>query len=214
MNAMNAAIAFALGSYSVQENAAPIVKVTEQKLVKTQKNKKPVAKQDKSCEVSSAKVDSQSAPIASIKLPEKGSLGAKGFIVMMRNAKDRNEKILAIAAFNGYDTAKDYGSQEMAANMAAKRELNPIVAGPDRQVVRSAQRSAVGYVKGMPDGQAVKLQDLLGREKLAVETMLSEQKLCDACVKGSAEAIHHAGLALLEQERLDYIQAEIRSMVG
>jgi len=214
MTAINAALSFALASYAQSAKGdAPITRVVETKLVKSTKNKKPVVKAEPVVQAT----PKESAPIGSFKLPEKGSLEARGYIKMMRSAPDRNEKILAIAAFIGYDMAQDYGSQELAANMAAKRELSPIdTTGPSLVEERAAKRSAMGYVSGMPNGLQVKLQNLLGREKLAVEVMLDNQKQCDEFTKSgdSALATHHAGLALLEQERLDAIQAEIRSIVG
>lgn len=202
MIAKDYAVAFALAAYSVQENAAPIVKVTEtkQKLVASTKNKKPNA----------PKVEAPIVP--SVSKVEKGSLEATGFLKMMRNAKDRNEKILAIGAFIGYDHCGDFGTQELAANSAARRALNPITAGKSREEVRSVQRSALGFVAGLPNGLRAKVQDLLAREKMAVDVMLSEQKLCDAA-QNETTRTHHAGLALLEQERLDYIREELKNLI-
>lgn len=211
MTALNAALSFALASYAQSaKESAPITRVVETKLVKSTKNKKPASSHQESTQVA-PKV---AAPIGSYKLPEKGSLGAHGFLKMMRSAKDRQEKILAIAAFIGYDVAGDFGSQEMAASFAAKRELNPIdTRGPSMKEERDAKRSALGFVSGMPNGLKVKLQDLLGREKMAVDVMLNAVKACRAA-ETKEEKTHHAGQAALEKGRLNKIQEEIRAIVG
>jgi hypothetical protein len=210
MTALNAALAFAVASYAKSSEEAPITRVVEQKLVKTQKNKKPVVKAAPVVQATPV----TSTPIGTMPVPEKGSLEARGFIVMMRNAKDRNEKILAIAAYCGYDFSGTFGDQEMKAMSQAKRELRPIdTSGPSLAEERSAKRSALGYVSGMPNGLKVKLQNLLGREKMTVDTMLSHVKAARSAAT-KEEKTHHAGLAALEKGRLNEIQAEIRSIVG
>lgn len=212
-NVIDAALAFAVKSYgkpataTIKEDrpikAAPLVPKVSDRVTTPRAPKAEKA----------AKVET-TEPIATLPLPMKGTLTAKQFVLTTRNAKSRDEKILAIAAFVGYDVKGDFGSQEMSAMMAAKRELYPIDgSGPTRQEARAAQRSAMGFIQGMPDNHKVRLNDLLGREKMAADTMIEQEKL--AAIAFSEELrTHHMALAALEQERLTAIRSEIRSMVG
>jgi len=215
--AAQSAIAFALASY-VTEDTAPIATVVDtapQKLVKVQrKASKPAPEK---VEHEAQVTPKTSAPIGCPNLPAKGTLDAKGYMMAMRNAKDRDAKLAAIAGFIGYDPRQNYAEQELAANFAAKRALRPIdTSGPTLAEDRAAKRSALGFVKGLPDAHQVKVNDLLAREKMATDIMIAEQALCDKATKAGDEqgATHHAGLALLEQERLDYIQSEIHALIG
>ena len=207
MNAIDAALAFAVKSYG-------------KPAVATIKEDRPIKVTTPKVKSVKVETDSKSAPKAEpicFKLPEKGTVDAKGFLVAMRRATDRNVKIQVIASYVGYDVAGDYGSQELAANLAAKRELRPIDAsGPNRQEQRAAARSAMGFVSGLPNGLRVKVQDLLGREKMAADQMITHQKGASTALESgdSARHVHFMGLALLEKERLVAIQAEIRTLVG
>lgn len=214
--AADLALAIAIASYKVEEHAAPITVISEtsQKLVKVQrKSAKPAAKIEHEVQVTPRFAE----PIGCPNLPKKGTYDAKGYMLAMRNAKDRDGKLAAIAGWIGYDPKANYAEQELAANFAAKRELRPIVTGGTTLAEeRAAKRSALGFVKGMPDAHQVKVDDLLAREKLATNVMLEQQKLCDIATANGDEkqATHHAALALLEQERLDHIQREVLAFIG
>lgn len=231
-SALNAALAFCASSYSVKEDSskAPGTVVIQenkpQKLVQVKRTAKPSKAAAPSCNGSEPKAEVAKSTFS---LPEKGSLGAHGFMVAMRNAgkrvvdgknifdsnKVREDKIRAIAAFNGYDVAGDYGSQEMGAMMAAKREIRPIdTSGPSLQEERSAKRSALGYVHGMPDNQSKAMLDLLGREKLAADALITHEKDSQNVELSQEARTLAAGLAAVEHARLVSIREDIKRMVG
>lgn len=107
-----------------------------------------------------------------------GTLDAKGFLIGMRRSTTREEQVKLIHAYCGYDTRGDHGTQDMAARAKAQRELNPakVTSGPTREEQRSASRSMVGYVHGMPDHQASKLAALQAREAETAEAIIDLEK--------------------------------------
>jgi hypothetical protein len=130
--------------------------------------------------------------------------------MMMNRAKSRDEKICAIAGFVGYDGRLTFGEQEASATGKARAEISPLkVSGPTREEIRSAQRSAVGYVAGMPDGLKRTIQDLVGRENLAVSTRNDHVR--DARDHGRTMTARKLsiGLARLESDRLIQIRADL-----
>ena len=180
MTALNAALSFIVASYakSAKEETTRVVKVTSGELRAKRQPKAKVsgAVAAPSCNGATAKVEESTKP--TMLIPEKGSLGAHGFMKLMRQAKDRQEKILAMQAYQGYDLNGDYGSQEMASLMAAKRELNPIdTSGPSLAEERSAKRNAMGFVNGLPNNRRKQVLDLLGREKATTDLMISHIKV-------------------------------------
>jgi len=159
---------------------------------------------------------SQAAPITSpasktppppvMVLPEAGSIDAKDFLVARRWAKDRDESIIAIAAYIGYDLTQPFGTQDSLAVDAAKREINPPKAEAFK---RSVIPSAAGYVKGAHVTGAREFQNLLGRERLAVDAMLDRRA---AAIKATSdqERTLNEGLSLVEKERLAAVRADIK----
>ena len=145
----------------------------------------------------------------SMPLPAKGSLDAKGFILATRKAKTRDEIIVAIAGFVGYDNRRDFGSQEMEAKLAAQRAMRPtpVTSVPYQ---RTTVPSAAGYVAGMPDHQRRTLNDLLGREQLAAEKMAEHQKLARDEKLPLAERALNDGLAQVEKARLQQIREDLK----
>lgn len=132
-----------------------------------------------------------------VALPDRNSLDAKGFIEAAKAAgrrknqdgkfftdsrEVRNDLIQAIHAYIGYDSTRDFGSQDQAARSKAARELSGrvIVVGPTRQEERAASRSLVGFVAGMPNYMAVKVAELTTREQVTVEGIIDAQKVGDA----------------------------------
>jgi hypothetical protein len=215
MTAILAALAFATASYAKSSDQTTRVVETSSGKIRAKRQPKAAPPAAPSCNGSEGiKAMSEATNKVTLPVPEIGSLGAHGFVVMMRKARDRQEKILAMQAFCGYDPKGDYGSQEMAAMMGAKRELSPIDAsGPSLAEERSAKRNALGFIKGMPDNQKKMVQDLLAREKLATDAMVEHVK-SSRTAETREEKQHHAGLAALEKARLNKIQAEVRSLVG
>ncbi len=149
--------------------------------------------------------------ITSLPLPEKGSLDAKAYIVAMRRAKDRNDRIAAIAGYVGFDVHGEYSSQELAANLQAKRELGHGVKAAVAPFAHGASKSLGGYVHGMPNEQAKRLADLAGREALAAETMLDHEAETRECLaQGRLEGAQYAAaMAKVEGERLTHIQRDL-----
>lgn len=219
MNAKDAALAFAIDSYSKQlENLPPTKTTTVTFHPPTHRQKKANSSQalntGKEVSLLQAVEIAKNAPnqgVTFTNFPEKGSFSAKEFILAFRKAKVRDEKIAAISGFIGYNHGEDFGNQENLAMAQAKRDLspsnNPL---PTREEKRTAQRSVFGYVKGMPDNQAKITSDLLAREHLALESKNDYIKQA----KDKSLPIHERqlsiGLARLEDERLKQIAQDPR----
>jgi hypothetical protein len=160
----------------------------------------------------------QAAPIHAkpavfgVAMPERNTLDAKGFLLACRDAgkrsfekvnevtgevhtivkrdegKVREDIIKAIHAYVGYDTSRDFGSQDNEARAKANREASGrvVVAGPTREEQRSAARSMAGYVKGMPLPAQKLLANLRARGQAAAEAMIDakspEEKATHAAV--------------------------------
>ena len=147
------------------------------------------------------KVDNTGKPLVhGIAMPQKGTLDARGFLVAMRSAglrvskegakfidpsEVRNDSIVAIAGYCGYDSRQNYGPQETAAKMQANRELRPIVAGPSKldtngkvEIRRSGtpHQRPDGYVKGIPDMVARRVAHLEGREREIIGLLCSHRR--------------------------------------
>lgn len=170
----------------------------------------------------------------------KGTLDDRSFALAMRDAgkrrddegnlycdqrEVRNDKIRAIAAYTGFvplparlydengktpiQTERSFGEQEMLANMRAHRELNPRPLGvtPPRRIPLSVK----GYVAGMPNDLRRKVLDLKGREQLAADTEAEHVKLASEATHEQIREEHEA-LALLERERREQIQADLRAL--
>ena len=210
--AKDLALSVSLASYAKDHSAPAVVTISNQKLVKLERPKTAKVKAIKAAKPSAAEptakpvAPSPNGAMVGLKLPAAGTLGAKGFIMMMNRAKSRDEKIVAIASFVGYDPAADFGTQEMAATAKAKAEISPVkVTAP----TPSASRSAAGFVAGMPNNQRKVILDLLGRENLAVSTRNENVRESRNRTLSWAERKLAIGLARLEQERLACIRAEL-----
>ena len=158
----------------------------------------------------SAPVNTLPAP-TSEPLPSAGYLSAEQFLLTVRSAKSRDQTIRAIAGFIGYNSADNFGSQEQSARMVAARMVSkrPIAAGPDRQMQRTADLSAKGFVSGLPDCLAKRLSDLQGREVVAAENMLAYQKASEDPSLSEDERTLENGLAQVESERLSAIRSDM-----
>jgi hypothetical protein len=191
------------------------------KVVKKGTSKLAQVKADKVAQEASAPTKSQDPrPLVTLVLPTPphkdhhlSPAAAKDYMVAMSRTMTRDERILTIAAYIGYDVHESYGSQELAANMAARRTLKPVV--PFSAPVGSAV-TLRGYVSGIPDMNARRLADLQGRQQYAVEEIISLRKQSVACMeKGDTEnATHFATMAALEEQRLHQIRTDLATLQG
>lgn len=108
-------------------------------------------------------------------LPLQGTYDARRFMLAVRGAKSRNDKIVAIAGFVGYDHRESFSANEARANFQARKDLVGVTAGKDR-TQRSADLSVKGYVKGMPDLIQGKIDNLKARERLVISQLSEANK--------------------------------------
>ncbi len=168
-------------------------------------------------------------------LPEKGTITASAFLLAMRDAgkrtfqvlnnttnvshsvvkvdqsKVRGDRIAAIAAYIGWNAADNFGPQEQRAIAQANREIRGKDMGPTHRDLHNASRSLAGYVKGMPDTKTVRLENLLGQERVTAEklgTLLFEASK----LAGQDKAIKLA-LAEVEENRLAHIRQAMTDIV-
>ena len=160
---------------------------------------KPVRGKKQAVESGAVAAPIQAKPaVFGVAMPERNTLDAKSFLLACRDAgkrsfekvnevtgevhtvvkvdssKVREDLIKAIHAYCGYDTSRDFGSQDTAARAKANREASKrvVVAGPTREEQRAASRSMAGYVKGMPLPAQKLLANLRAREQSAAEAMI------------------------------------------
>ena len=169
------------------------------------------AKND-SATISGRGVDARPAE-AVVALPKAGTVNAREFFCLTRRAKDRTDRINAIAAYVGYDAAGNLGEQELRARFAAQREISGVK--PLSQPVHTAE-AVIGnvFVSGMPNERAKRLADLQGREALTAERMKEHSDIgADASVEAS-ERHYHRELAKVEALRLSQIQKDIATLLA
>lgn len=138
---------------------------------------------------------------------EKGSIGALGYIKLMRTALTREGRINAIRAYTGYNVKGDYGSQELAANMKAKQEITKIPTTEVRKTI-----TVTGWVAGIPVPQEKLIKDLEGREIVVAaerDRHMAESRNI-TLTQGTREL--HVGLAAFEHSRLLEIQDNLRRL--
>jgi hypothetical protein len=137
-----------------------------------------------------------------------GSYDARGFMIAWRRAKDRNEQIQAIAGYTGYDNRAVFSINEYLAMSTAKKALY----SHQLTVVENKQETK-SYVAGLPDNQLKRISDLVGREKLAADTLIAHELLASNLVEGSAEQLTSLAMADIERERLVSIRADLSQLV-
>ncbi len=163
-----------------------------------------------------------------IKLPVKGSIGAREFLVTRRDAGKRmrediladgrtvkrsfhdpgcvrNDTICAIHAYIGYNPDQAFGVQDSLARDRAVRETR----GP---MALTAARSVVGqptYTPGMPSYHQRTLCDLAGREAFAANALLQHEKDAQDTTRSPEARTLSAGLAQVERERVLAIRADM-----
>lgn len=135
------------------------------------------------------KVQHDTAP-PTIAIPATGSLDGEGFVSAMLATYDkvdgkkriptRDEKIQAIAAYIGYDFGGCYGTQESAAYAKAKREKRSVSVNPAEPFkAKSVLPTMAGFIAGMPQEEAKKIGDLLGRERIYQDNLVDLVKKQD-----------------------------------
>lgn len=168
-------------------------------------------------------------------LPETGTLDAAGFMKALHSAgmretlvdykgqqvkrmvrqplEVRNDEIRAIAGYIGYNPREEFAGQHLTASNKANAELNPAKALRNfttRTEERGALRSVAGYCSGLPDHKARALQNLLAREKEAVDAAIQHDKDAVNPIRTLAERTLSTGLAEAERERLIHIREDIK----
>lgn len=191
--------AFAASYETRNETPKAVAKATGEKLVKVKVAKatgKIVAVEE------TAKAPLPAPFMAGIILPMKGTLNARQFIRAMNIAKDRDEKVIAISGFVGFDVAKPIGEQEVLAFAEAKRIMRPITVDAN-EPRRRATPSVAGFVAGMPDSNRKQIENLLARERQAVcamgEALASPGEMSDARIA-------------IEKARIDAIRADLANL--
>lgn len=111
--------------------------------------------------------------------PSFDKLDAKSFLLAVRKAKTRDENIAAIVAYTGQEwatVAANFGTQDQEARAQAAREIRGFQAtGPSREEQRAANRSAAGYVKGMPAPSSRLLLNLQARERAFTDALIASK---------------------------------------
>lgn len=227
MNALDSLISLAVASYAAPSTPEPgTVLIREQRLVKVERSAKgKIRKASPKAEpIAQPANDAPQAPakpelnpkMASPKLPAPGTLDARGYTTAIRRAKDRFEAQCAVAAYIGYTMGQDHAAQVFAADQRAKLELRPM--DPSKIVTRAEKAQAAasvrGYVAGMPNGERKVFQNLLGRERLAVDTRESLKLAASQpeCTAAQREVL--LAQALLEEERLVQIRKDLAALIG
>ena len=232
--AHDTALAFLLASNVQEQAAACREKLT---VVSVKVTMAPKASKVKLAKNEAAPIREKSATPGMV-MPDRGTLGARDFLLAMRNAgtrvtpegkryidqrEVRNDQIKAIHSFMyqetpagkvyiGYDPKGSFGSQDTAARALAQRELR----GPSKTTTSehtAPSRTFGGYVAGMPDHKARTLANLQGREVAAVDAMLAHEKDAHDMSRSEYERTLSAGLADAERERLTHIRADIAALL-
>lgn len=225
---IDSALAFILSSYQTTDQSHIVQAVVKAGKVSRVKGtalpnlaaevKVPSTNGAKSKGVESTTVQSSQPARPALVLPVKGTYDAKAFLCTIRKAKTRDESIQAIAGYVGWNPGESFAAQDFAARAQALREMRNQsagkfdVSGPTRQEAHRAALSVKGYVAGMPNHTTKVTADLLGRERLAYDEIKSLRKKQEDA-QSETERTLYAGLILVEEERITYIQKEIARLV-
>jgi hypothetical protein len=156
----------------------------------------------------SVSATARTAPaIPAIRKEHVALISARDFVVGMRRAKDRQEKISLISQYAGYNPAEDFGVQEMVALRKANQSINP----PRNVGSYSVRPTADGYVSGKPNPHEKEIQDLEARERLAVDEMLKLEKQALECTDSAVAAVFHAQ-AEVETQRVFEIRQDLKRL--
>ena len=139
------------------------------------------------------------------------------FLLTMRRAVNRDEKMKAIRDFQGfYDRSKNYGEQEWSVLNRAKRALIHLPPVDPNHVFRrsgTVDPSIKGYVAGIPDGTEKELRNLLSREQLAIDAMVEHELKAKEATNEEEKSLLN-GLARVEWARLTQIRKERKRLEG
>jgi hypothetical protein len=168
-------------------------------------------------------------------LPQPGSLSGEQFLLAIRDAGkrsieatneatgevyqrpifdptfEREDTIRAIAGYTGYDPFGNFGAQDLAARTKAELERRPV--SPKEYKRCQVAPSIAGYVAGMPNETKKKIDNLIARERLAVDTRLQFEKVANDKSKPIADRQIAKTLAEVETERLSKIREELSEIV-
>ncbi|HEY6021720.1 MAG TPA: hypothetical protein VIY48_18180 [Candidatus Paceibacterota bacterium] len=206
----NMAVAFLLGQQAEENNRTEAEENARVRaLFEGSKAKAPKAAKATRAkrEPKETPVKPKSGPPPMVFAVEPGSIGAAGFLKMLRSAKDRQQSIEAIHAYVGYDMAGDFGTQEYRAKAKANLELKPIA------IVAKATPVMQGYVAGMPNNAGKFQHNLKARERLAVEGLIENLKIAES-VSDEREVTLRQGLAQVEAERIRNIRQDLNRAHG
>lgn len=129
----------------------------------------------------------------------------------------RDQAILAIAAYCGYDRYAEFGIQEYNARLRAAREIHGALT-PKAFRRGSPMPTLVGLIAGMPDERARKVADIKGRIRLALDTAMDREKAACASLTldGSGVPCCCQGHfdARVERERAQSYEHDLSQVVG
>lgn len=223
--AVDLVLALYTDSYKSPSKPLPSpIKITNGKTTKPKKVKKesPTPGQHPPKVAIAPVVAPPSKAPATIGLPAAGSLDAAGFFLALRHAGMRrhadtgmlirhpslivqDEKI-AIAAFIGYNVFGIFGTQLEAARLKARFTLRPENNG--KEYKRGTAATLAGFVRGCPDIAVRHLEDLMSRERLAVDLAIGYEKQAEEC-QNEKDKLIFTGKALVERERLSVIRQDM-----
>jgi hypothetical protein len=215
-SSIDSVIAALVASYQQPESTTPV------KMVKLDRTAKKPIKPSKPAKTSRSSAASEESPTTSSHdprpaptvshLPQAGTVDAAGYFKMMRDAKQVNERINAIAAYIGYDPSLSYSSQELKANLQARSVHRPVKALP--VPVHSVQSTIKGFVAGAFDAQEKRLADLKGRELLAGNTKADMVRQYNTAFNRGdyATAAHFLALSRVEDHRLEEIRNDLATL--
>jgi hypothetical protein len=215
LNTLDAVIAVLVNSYSqASPETAQSPRMVQVKRTRTDcpaAKKALVSKQNSPTVREMSAVSNTPAPTV-LPLPTKGSIDAATYFRMMRNAKQLNDRIQAIAAFIGYDPTLSYSCQEVAANLKARQTSHPVK--PFAVPVHSVQATVKGYVAGANDATEKHLRNLQAREVMAGNAKADHIKSYHSAYNRAdyTSAATFLALVKVEEERLDNIRAEIAAL--
>jgi hypothetical protein len=162
------------------------------------------------------------APLPKPKVEVIRSLDDKGFIVAMRRAITRDEKVKAITSYCGFSLREDFGVQELRAMNKAKKALSkaPVVLD-DKKYTRGASHSLGGYIAGLPSTEDRKVKEIQmyltpkrielidAAKNLTQKIIELENKSLDKRLSSFTRQAY-AGEALLEKARLEAIKKDLQ----
>lgn len=216
---LNAVLGSLVSSYSVTEET-PVVQVR-----KASKPRANLVKVQRAPSTRGVKVVKSSGVAPT--LPKAGTLDAVAFLAALKVAgkickenlhgvkvtltdsnKERTDQVFAIAGFVGYSLSEPHGVQLDKARQKAHFIIRPVKT--DSPVAATVK----GFVAGMPNGSEREINNLVGRIRMATDTMLDLEKEAEACPEGSTERATKLALATVESERIAHMRRDLETIGG